>query len=118
MPWSEFWDPETPLTFSYPDDWTLIWEESLQLLSPRGSAMPEYHAAISPMLGESFLVAMPGRDSVVAAAENDIDSLSRFAAADFENAPFALTPELFRCSPGKLEPASAERGWLGRLFGR
>ncbi len=38
MRWIEFNEPGAPLSFSYPESWTLLNEESLQLVSPAGSA--------------------------------------------------------------------------------
>jgi hypothetical protein len=79
--------------------------------------LPDYHAKVSAEFGESFIVAMPSRDIVVATRESDIDALSHFAASDYESLPFPLTPEVFRSSPGKLEVLMKKRGLFARLFG-
>jgi hypothetical protein len=70
--------------------------------------LPGLYDQLRDRLGESFAVAIPNRDLLIAFVTDDekvVDAIQRRAAEDVDRRPYPITPNFFRLSPeGAVEP--------------
>jgi len=69
--------------------------------------LSDFHEKLAPWLGESFLVAVPNRDFLIAFRPDDpnlLEFVKERVRHDHANQPYPLTERFFLCTPEGIQP--------------